>query len=169
MKTKLFTSVIAILLLAGILAIPVANVQAWGCRQKVTHFSGTADFDDYIPGVPQQIGDCVLWRGNQVWFDFDCSDERMTGNNHNTMDALDKPDGTGIMWGTHVFTTVGGEKMNGYAFGRVVYAFFPDGSPNPFESTLTARYVSFGDGYKVIWRYEGTLMAGTISGFIIEK
>lgn len=168
MKKKLFMSMIAILILASMLAIPVANVQAWGWRPRArnkTYFVGTAWFpttdDDEYDGlqpnpdptnvIEKQIGDYILTKGLIVKFIhvWELFGEGINVNN--PMNSLLKLDGSSVMWGRHVlkFCKV---KLTGYFYGKVT----PDGQ-------LTVRYVSWGGVYKVIWRYEGNFMAGRLA------
>jgi len=167
MKTKILTTTIALLLLVGIVtALPVANVQAWGCRRKVTYFTGTAWFafeDEFQPNpddtnaIEIPIGDCILTKGLIVKFHHEWVPFGEGINVNDPLNKLLKADGTQIMWGRHVLTFDCGVTLTGYFYGKAT----PD-------EQLTARYVSWGNGYKVIWRYEGEMGAGTISGVIID-
>ncbi|KON26547.1 hypothetical protein AC480_05525 [miscellaneous Crenarchaeota group archaeon SMTZ1-55] len=168
MKTKILTTIITLLLLVGLVtALPVANVQAWGCRRKVTYFTGTASFafeDEFKPNpdfsnaIVIPIGDCILTKGIIVKFHHNWVPFGEGINVNDPLNKLLKADGTQIIWGRHVLTFPS-VTLTGYFYGKAT----PDGQ-------LTARYVSWGNGYKVIWRYEGDMGAGagTISGVIIE-
>jgi hypothetical protein len=140
-----------------ILTLPVVNVQA--SSPNVTRFSGFGTFwpPPYL-GVQQQIGKCNLTIGTQIYFNFTSTDDRMTGDNHNTFNGLDKPNGKNTVWGTFEFTNDDGEVIIGHVSGQANY----------ITGKLTAHYVGNGPGYKVIWQYVGGFGAGEISGVIIE-
>ena len=159
MKTKMLTSMIIIVLVAGmILTLPVSIVQAGSSRQTKTYFEGTASFAgvDDSNVVVKQFGDYVLTKGlivqfNHVWESFGEG-----FNVNNPLNSLLKPDGTTIMWGQHVLA-FGSVTLTGYFYGKQT----PDGP-------LTVYFVDRGDGIKVIWRYVGDLFTGVVSGVIIE-
>ncbi len=134
------------------LTLPVATTHAWTFRTTKIYFSGYATFLDVVPDLePDPFGDCLLFRGTQVWFTFTSSDPGMTGTNPNTLNLILKPDQSQFMWGTNVFTSDCENIQD-----RVVGQATPDGM-------LTSTYVGYGNGFKVLWQYQGNMMEGSIS------
>jgi hypothetical protein len=184
MKTKLYTSIIVTLVIVGVtLAIPVPSVQAWGCRCK-TRFTGYASPDIVPDGTPSPAipgspiwdwGELVhakdgyeLWKGvkigyNHIW-DSSSWVEATFGEGRivNTVWNLNTPDGTSYMWGTHVLEFDSGIVLRGTVSGKR----YPDPSA-PDGSTTISRWVSVGDGFKVIWKFDSRLDRQD-SGVIIE-
>ena len=164
MKTKYYTSLIIALLVAGIaLAMPIASVQAWGwrcARPNVTHFAGTASLvPPPVPGTMETFGEWVRITGSVVQFYYDCDDPRFTGTITNTLTSLTDPNGKSTIWSTssHFVRADNQGTVTGFITGQGIA---PD--------VLTAYYVGYGDGYKVILRYNGDYASGEVNGMIIE-
>ena len=166
MKTKLYTSMIIALLVAGIaLAMPVASVNAWGWRPRsVTRFTATGhpDFESpFIQTVIKETGDYKLVKTVFTWVN-DASDDRADSFNTNTFYWLWKEeDVNGIMWGTQVIreTREGPVVGRGRLAGKIVNSIY----------TWKGVVYNFVDGYKVISWSSGELYTDVpMYGIIIE-
>jgi hypothetical protein len=109
MKTKLYTSVIIALLVAGIaLAMPVSTVQAWGWRSvSKKPFTDTGGYMYAFLGIEgiKEWDDYVLEKHTFIFYAWaEWADGGYEGYNHNTMYWLwtGEPFVDGKMWGTRI-------------------------------------------------------------------
>jgi hypothetical protein len=167
MKTKLYTSMMIALLVAGLaLSIPVASVQAWGWRSVTkTPFTVNLDLSGMrafsVPMV-KQIGDCVLEKNEFIWENV-ASDERANGFNFNTVYWLwtGEPMIDGYMWGKRVIRNGPDSCDTIIGHGYYAYAWVKDG-------IFTWKAIDFINGYKVVTWSSGLMLAPTpIQGVII--
>jgi hypothetical protein len=150
---------IVTIILSLVVALPVVSVHA--TSPNVTYFTGTATFypDGYVPGTTETLGRCELSTGTVVQFDYVCTDPRFTGRITNTLMSITKPNGKTTVWSTSSnFDITGGGTITGRLWGQGIRAL----------DVLTAHYIGYGDGFKVIMQYTGDYISGDVSGKIIE-
>jgi hypothetical protein len=157
MKTTMFTPLLVIVMVASlVIALPVVSVQA--ASPHVTYFTGTATVVG-TPGTVTTVGRCELMTGSVITATYTCDDPRFTGTITNILTSLTKPNGKSTMWSTS------SSFVRADGLGTIAGRLWGQGI---MPTVLTGHYIGYGDGFKVLMKFNGNYGEVAVSGKIIE-